>query len=42
MDPQALSDLFRTTYSPDPNTRKSAELQIRAVCPLSDASERVY
>jgi hypothetical protein len=31
MDPQALSGLFGTTYSPDPNTRKRAELQIRAV-----------
>lgn len=35
MDPQALSGLFGTTYSPDPNARKSAELQIRAVRFLS-------
>ncbi|PVF92855.1 ARM repeat-containing protein [Serendipita vermifera] len=31
MDPQALSDLFTTSFSPDPNTRKRAELQIRAL-----------
>lgn len=31
MDPQALSGLFGTTYSPDPNMRKRAELQIRAL-----------
>jgi hypothetical protein len=31
MDLQTLSDLFATTYNPDPNVRKAAELQIRKV-----------
>jgi importin-7 len=31
MDLQTLSHLFATTYNPDPNVRKSAELQIRKV-----------
>ncbi|EJD50497.1 ARM repeat-containing protein [Auricularia subglabra TFB-10046 SS5] len=29
MDPQSLSSLFATTYNPDPNVRKAAELEIR-------------
>ena len=32
MDLQSLSQLFATTYNPDPNVRKAAELQIRKVC----------
>ena len=31
MDLQTLSNLFATTYNPDPNVRKAAELQIRKV-----------
>ena len=31
MDLQSLSNLFATTYNPDPNVRKAAELQIRKV-----------
>ena len=31
MDVQSLSALFATTYNPDPNVRKRAELEIRAV-----------
>ncbi|KAF9065181.1 armadillo-type protein [Rhodocollybia butyracea] len=31
MDLQTLSNLFATTYSPDPNIRKAAELQIRKI-----------
>lgn len=31
MDLQSLSSLFATTYNPDPNVRKAAELQIRKV-----------
>ncbi|KAK7462279.1 Nonsense-mediated mRNA decay protein 5 [Stygiomarasmius scandens] len=31
MDLQTLSNLFATTYSPDPNVRKAAELQIRKI-----------
>ncbi|KAF9527513.1 armadillo-type protein [Crepidotus variabilis] len=31
MDLQTLSNLFATTYNPDPNVRKSAELQIRKI-----------
>lgn len=31
MDLQTLSQLFATTYNPDPNVRKAAELQIRKV-----------
>lgn len=31
MDLQTLSNLFATTYNPDPNIRKAAELQIRKV-----------
>ncbi|KAF8887163.1 armadillo-type protein [Infundibulicybe gibba] len=31
MDLQTLSNLFSTTFNPDPNIRKSAELQIRKV-----------
>jgi hypothetical protein len=41
MDPQALSDLFKTSYSPDPNTRKRGELQIRAVSILQVPIARV-
>ncbi|KZV95467.1 ARM repeat-containing protein [Exidia glandulosa HHB12029] len=29
MDPETLSRLFATTYNPDPNVRKAAELEIR-------------
>lgn len=31
MDIQTLSNLFATTYNPDPNVRKAAELDIRRV-----------
>ncbi|KAF8625982.1 hypothetical protein AX17_006706 [Amanita inopinata Kibby_2008] len=31
MDLQTLSNLFATTYNPDPNVRKAAELQIRKI-----------
>ncbi|KAF9481128.1 ARM repeat-containing protein [Pholiota conissans] len=31
MDLQILSNLFATTYNPDPNVRKAAELQIRKI-----------
>lgn len=31
MDLQTLSHLFTTTFNPDPNVRKAAELQIRKV-----------
>lgn len=31
MDLQALSQLFATTYNPDPNVRKAAEKQIKQV-----------
>ncbi|KAJ3711727.1 armadillo-type protein [Lentinula raphanica] len=31
MDLQTLSNLFSTTYNPDPNVRKAAELQIRKI-----------
>ncbi|RXW25385.1 hypothetical protein EST38_g469 [Candolleomyces aberdarensis] len=31
MDLQTLTNLFATTYNPDPNIRKSAELQIRKI-----------
>jgi hypothetical protein len=31
MDLNTLSNLFATTLNPDPNVRKSAELQIRKV-----------
>lgn len=31
MDLQTLSGLFATSYNPDPNVRKAAELQIRKV-----------
>lgn len=31
MDLQTLSKLFATTYNPDPNVRKAAELEIRKV-----------
>lgn len=31
MDLQTLSNLFATTYNPDPNVQKSGELQIRKV-----------
>ncbi|KAF8956524.1 armadillo-type protein [Flammula alnicola] len=31
MDLQTLSQLFSTTYNPDPNVRKAAELQIRKI-----------
>ncbi|KIK50545.1 hypothetical protein GYMLUDRAFT_266124 [Collybiopsis luxurians FD-317 M1] len=31
MDLQSLSQLFATTYNPDPNIRKAAELQIRKI-----------
>lgn len=31
MDLQTLSNLFGTTYNPDPNVRKAAELQIRKI-----------
>ena len=34
MDLQTLTNLFATTYNPDPNIRKSAELQIRKVSRL--------
>ena len=34
MDLQTLSNLFATTYSPDPNVQKAGELQIRKVCTL--------
>jgi importin-7 len=30
-DLQTLSNLFATTYNPDPNVRKAAELEIRKV-----------
>lgn len=33
MDLQTLTQLFSTTYNPDPNVRKAAELQIRKVSP---------
>lgn len=33
MDLQTLSQLFATTYNPDPNVRKAAELEIRKVNP---------
>ena len=48
MDPQALSELFATTYNADPNTRKRAELQIRSVRAIahakdaSDASRKAF
>ena len=32
MDLESLTNLFATTLSPDPNVRKSGELQIRKVC----------
>jgi hypothetical protein len=32
MDLEYLTSLFATTLSPDPNARKTAELQIRKVC----------
>jgi hypothetical protein len=35
MDLQTLSNLFATTYNPDPNVRKAAELQIRKVSSVS-------
>lgn len=31
MDLQTLSNLFATTFSPDPNVRKAGELDIRKV-----------
>lgn len=31
MNVQALSNLFATTYDPNPNTRKAGELEIRKV-----------
>ena len=39
MDPQALSELFATTYNADPNIRKRAELQIRAVRTIAHAKD---
>ena len=39
MDPQALSELFATTYNADPNIRKRAELQIRSVRAIARASD---
>ena len=39
MDPQALSDLFATTYNADPNIRKHAELQIRSVRAIARAKD---
>lgn len=38
MDLHTLSNLFATTLSPDPNVRKSAELQIRKVHICSSVS----
>ena len=32
MDLESLTGLFATTLSPDPNVRKTTELQIRKVC----------
>lgn len=34
MDLQTLSNLFATTFNPDPNIRKAAELDIRKVIPI--------
>lgn len=31
MDPQHVSDLFATTFNPDPNVRIAAELELRKV-----------
>jgi len=39
MDPQALSELFATTYNADPNIRKRAELQIRSVRAIAHAKD---
>lgn len=33
MDLQTLSNLFSTTYNPDPNVQKAGELEIRKVRP---------
>ena len=32
MDLETLTRLFATTLSPDPNVRKTGELEIRKVC----------
>lgn len=42
MDLQTLTNLFATTYNPDPNIRKSAELQIRKVLKAFASPETRY
>ena len=41
MDLQALSQLFASTFSPDPNVQKMAELQIRKVWTRASGTDDV-